>query len=603
MRFIQRIIGTIFGLIELAFCWCHCKLIQPPTIWMMRSIDFIVSRFGLIGVVLESIRTGIGRAFGSSIFTVGKEVTTSSRFKWLRMLCYPVVILFRIPIFFMFAGIRIYERLEISLAESFWLRWLYWILHIVRVGISVVAEFFIGWFSTRAYRVLLFAIPAVILLIPVAFCTVRIPLHSARARASDYRLAAADAWKEKDFEAARLFYRKIQQLGVLTEEAIYQSAETIAEEGDYESAYPQMLELATQSEFNPAKLWIARSLLEGKIELPRDEAITRSQTLTAEVLTVDPENPRARLIQASIFEVKGEYEKALAEYEMVAKRFPQIQIEIVQLLRKMGQTQKANALYSEMVERLEEGDEYVRSTTKIRTLATLLATSGRFAKMEVVVLRGLEEFPNDKRLKRTVTHLYKRLFDQVPDNELRLRMIKLVAELEPEDPTITDRLATLAVSDPDRKDIFEELKPRLEAAGDISASVHAKLGIAAFKREDFATARSHFETVVVAQPDSATAANNLAWLLSKTEPVQLDRALEMANRAVESLPSDSGFRETRGQIYVKMERWKDAIEDLTKALNGMPNEPAIHASLSKAYKRAGNAELARLHQQLATDIQ
>ena len=603
MRFIQRIIGTIFGLIELAFCWFYCKLIQPPANWCLRALDFVVSRFGLIGVALEYIRTSIGHAFGSSIFAVGKEVTTSARFKWLRVLLFPIVVLFRAPIYIMFAGIRIYERLEISLAESFWLRWLYLILHASRVVISVIAEFFVGWFTTRTYRVLLFAIPAIMLLIPVAFCAVRIPLHSARARASHYRLAAVDAWKEKDFEAARLFYRKIQQLGVLTEEAIYQSAETVAEEGDYETAYPQMLELAEQSEFNPAKLWIARSLIEGNIDVDHDEALDQAAAFTAEVLAVEPDNARAQLIQASIYEAKGEYKQALAQLEIVAKRFPQIQIQVVQVLRKMGQVDKANALAAEMVERLEGDGTYERSTTKIRTLATLYASNGRFRKMEEVVSKGLEKYPNDRRLKRSVTQLYSRLFDQVPDHELKLRMINLVAELSPDDPNITDRLATLAVSDPTRKDIFDKLKPRLEAADDISASIHAKLGVAAFKREDYAAARDHFETVVVAQPSSGSAANNLAWLLSKTEPVELDRALEMANRAVKSIPEDSGFRETRGQIYLKMKRWTDAINDLTKALNGMPNDPAIHASLSTAYEKVGDLELARMHKRLSINIQ
>src|SRR5262249_43417847 len=136
-------------------------------------------------------------------------------------------------------------------------------------------------------------------------------------------------------------------------------------------------------------------------------------------------------------------------------------------------------------------------------------------------------------------------------------------------------------------------------------------------------ARVHFERAFDLEPSMLLAANNLAWLLAHEEPTErirvlgavlgsgaartqsypeaanLQRALDMIENVVKQAPKQPSFRETRGQILVKLGRWKEAVSDLEFALPLLPNKRPIHLSLAKAYQELGLAELAQEHRKLA----
>ncbi len=136
-------------------------------------------------------------------------------------------------------------------------------------------------------------------------------------------------------------------------------------------------------------------------------------------------------------------------------------------------------------------------------------------------------------------------------------------------------------------------------AQSLSTELQATLGLAAYQRRDYQAARDHFEQVLRQDPTFAGVANNLAWLLSQTDPVDLERALTMANRAVEADPSNAIFRETRGQILVQLQQWEQAVSDLEFALNGSPDPHEIHLALASAYERLSQPALAQAHRQAA----
>ncbi|MCA9168250.1 MAG: hypothetical protein KDB23_11300, partial [Planctomycetales bacterium] len=108
-------------------------------------------------------------------------------------------------------------------------------------------------------------------------------------------------------------------------------------------------------------------------------------------------------------------------------------------------------------------------------------------------------------------------------------------------------------------------------------------------------ARSWYSRAVEIDPKQDAAVNNLAYLTAHSDPVDLDVALQLANQAVELDPDNSHYRETRGQILILLQQWQAAIDDLTKAVNGMPTKWQIHESLSTAYAKTGNPTLAKAH--------
>ncbi|HJQ81926.1 MAG TPA: tetratricopeptide repeat protein [Lacipirellulaceae bacterium] len=79
----------------------------------------------------------------------------------------------------------------------------------------------------------------------------------------------------------------------------------------------------------------------------------------------------------------------------------------------------------------------------------------------------------------------------------------------------------------------------------------------------------------------------------------IDDALEAVNEALEIRPDEFRFRETRGQVLVRLGRWQEAVQDLEYAANGMPESRDIHRSLAKAYDALGEKQLAQVHHEHA----
>jgi Flp pilus assembly protein TadD len=95
------------------------------------------------------------------------------------------------------------------------------------------------------------------------------------------------------------------------------------------------------------------------------------------------------------------------------------------------------------------------------------------------------------------------------------------------------------------------------------------------------------------------ALNDLAWLLAHHEPIDLERALALVDKAIEIEPRNVHFRDTRGHVLAKLNRWQDAVVELEQAVNGLPGNRGTHAVLAQTYDNLGNKELADAHRSLS----
>ena len=126
-----------------------------------------------------------------------------------------------------------------------------------------------------------------------------------------------------------------------------------------------------------------------------------------------------------------------------------------------------------------------------------------------------------------------------------------------------------------------------------------ELGNAALVREDHATARRHFESLLERRCIQPIALNNLAWILAHHDPIDLSRALSLSELAIAEDSTDR-LRGTRGVILSKMGRFEEAVDDLRTALNANPSHARVyHEALSQAYERLGNQELVLSHRSRA----
>jgi len=115
-------------------------------------------------------------------------------------------------------------------------------------------------------------------------------------------------------------------------------------------------------------------------------------------------------------------------------------------------------------------------------------------------------------------------------------------------------------------------------------------------------AREYLENAIKIRPEHDIASNNLANLLYKLEPVDLDRALSLSESVMKRNPKEPTFLETRGQILARLGKNQEAIADLTKSLEAFPNVPEIHEALSRCYRNIGKADLADAHQKRLAEL-
>ena len=140
---------------------------------------------------------------------------------------------------------------------------------------------------------------------------------------------------------------------------------------------------------------------------------------------------------------------------------------------------------------------------------------------------------------------------------------------------------------------------RLLAKGEATAQVHFALGLDAWDRGAVKEARVHWERANQLAPDLPVIVNNLAWLLYQSGPSELLKALDMINLAITKAPRETNFRDTRGHIFIKMGKFREALEDLEAALPNSPNNAEMHRSLAEVYSQLEMPALADEHKRLA----
>jgi tetratricopeptide (TPR) repeat protein len=159
--------------------------------------------------------------------------------------------------------------------------------------------------------------------------------------------------------------------------------------------------------------------------------------------------------------------------------------------------------------------------------------------------------------------------------------------------------AALLVERSQTAEAIEEYKKVVERKP--SAAVHTLIGMLEEGRNNWAEAEKNYRRALEIAPETAIAANNLAWLLAATQG-NLDEALTLAHAAVERNQTVAGYYDTLGWIYYKKESSAPAVEMLKKAValdeaealkNGGAANSAYRLRLAMALASAGDKPAAR----------
>ena len=190
--------------------------------------------------------------------------------------------------------------------------------------------------------------------------------------------------------------------------------------------------------------------------------------------------------------------------------------------------------------------------------------------------------------------------------EREVARLREALALAPTSRAALTKLANLAAAGDARADA---LLDDLLTGGSATGVVHLAAGLRAVGRGETADARFHFERAFVLDPSLTAAANNLAVLTARGTPAangrpatdpDPGRALGIVDGLLAKFPDQPNFRDTRGEILMRLGRPEEALPDLEAALaGGLAGRPELHERLAEAYAGLGRESLAAAHRRRA----
>jgi len=517
-----------------------------------------------------------------------------------------------------------------ALAERVFPRRLFWPFHWLAEQMErfVFEAFDFGteWFYSRDFRKLIWATPAVLLSAPLVIALVMGVLYSPNQKIRHYEIARQAAIEADDHERAQFLLTRLSQLGYRHEKkAQFAAAMALLDENKKEEAVAAVRELAPESEpgFAEAHLWLAAAVLDGQLE---SEAPWASiETHANHALQLEPNHPLAKRFLLECKMQAGKIDEAVAEMDELKETFPDLNAELAHQFAIRGELEKARkcardavkfheSLLAETEQQAEQQaaqqpDQPTEQTNDAQAESDSLTSKGylRIAQayqltnreeQEIALLRkALQVYPDSEAIRVTLIDRLEQLTrDFRLSNTKDTEYLRHLLQVSPLHKRGMNQVIAMARENGEREQAFLQslasdptTPPMLtKALGDVHLSL-----------KQYEQAKVLYVLTCERDAKMAYSWNNLAWLYSNADPIDLQKSLEHTDRAL-AAKEDANFYETRGQILMKMKRWDEALENLEQAIRrAVPNPENAHRSLAMIYDELNQPEQAAAHRAIA----
>ena len=151
-------------------------------------------------------------------------------------------------------------------------------------------------------------------------------------------------------------------------------------------------------------------------------------------------------------------------------------------------------------------------------------------------------------------------------------------EADPLNPNISGDIAQLLpLKIKPSKKLLDILKQQIEA-GITSVSAHILLAEGYFAFGNMKEAMRNWEFALVKDPNNITVLNNLALVLAKTSDANVERSLNMLNKALSLSPGNAEILDSLGDVLFNADRFKESINKYELSLK---NDPKRHRNQKK----------------------
>ncbi len=486
-----------------------------------------------------------------------------------------------------------------------------WYLFYPLIAISRFAWEFM---STRRWLVSsLWLAPLIVIVIPVMFITWRNVISRPHDIQKTYQNALEDALIAKDYQLAGMYAQKLEQLQTRRDRAGLTSAMTLASQGRTWETYQLLQSIADPDQPGDAAAhyWSARLILTDpkvrqQLELTNDELTELAEKHLA-ILNRSAVNRNLVLyLEGLVMYHRGHFQQALDQLKPINRTMidaAALSMNLNNLLSRRSDAEQNAVDVHRLLNEAKEKQEL--DSLQYFWLAQACELLAKESEFDQIAIEWIEKFPDDQIAKDANVRRCLKEFDrQIPQLtedaiastvEIMVQAAAIVSESGRD--LIRQRISSVARRR-QQNAVYENWFQQL-AARELPGYLYEHLGVLEMFAENWEQAKPLLEKATTMTPDSFSAWNSRAFLLSKIDPDQLDEALTCADRAVELNPLAPEARDVRGFIQLKLKQWEKAVEDLEIALNGTQNPQAIHAALAEAYQQLGNEPLAVAHKRLA----
>jgi len=469
------------------------------------------------------------------------------------------------------------------------------------LGMVIVHSFrvTVGWLFQRKVRYLLLGLPALLGLMGLGTLGVFAAMDNRIDKATKFRKLATTSFQEEDFNKALICYQRLAILKQERPEDQHGMAITLAKlnQPDQAQAILETLAPPDKQGHGPSHFEVARSIL-GKPEIKKEDADQAEKHLLR-AIQADEKNSQARALLGQLYLATNRPREALEHLPKALDR-PEARMPCLQMYLRMGKQAEAKRIAEIMLGDARFFAKNNLDNHQARFIWADLAILLEQYDEALAILRdglAIQDRPEYRRLLATLFLNQSEGLAKQPGNTSakRIELLQKALEQDPSNPVLLNRLGELSKGKGAEAEKTREMLLQLASSNKASATVHFLLGTDAFERGKPTEAKFHWDRALEMSPQMVLAMNNLAWLLSTEKPPQMDRALALIDSALKLDPKNPRLLGTRGNIYRKMGKYKEALNDLQASLQVYDNSPDQHEALADVYQKLGADDMAKSH--------
>lgn len=474
-------------------------------------------------------------------------------------------------------------------------------------------SFFLRFIESRSFIPLLQGTPALIATVSVCATLLLAPTPQQQLGSVVAKMQALQ--DDQQFEGAEWYGRKALLLDPANENRRYSHALLLDNLGRTEECNTMMANLANSSKYVPAIEWLCQR----EFERIRENAFrdTSSDELILHWLNVilqqQPRKVEANFLLGSLHLARRRFSTAIPPLVIVAEDGPQFGPGLIALASAYNGNQQLS-LAQRFAGRAADAFEAERRTrpsdeSLLMQSVQALTLAARESKAIVQVDEYLKlDSSKLKQMRWLQGDVYaawtrRRMQEEAGSAQGLAEAAQLVFRglaIAPGNPRVVEQLAVVACDPEMIDDDFEAKLLNALDAGAPPAMIHFILGTRQLLQNRAAEAEKHFSIAQEQQQAMPGLLNNLAEVMMLDESPDVQQALTLVEKAIDLMPNQPHFFDTRGKIHLHEGEFLKAIADFERVLVEKELRSGAHEKLAEAYAGIGDSAMESRHKALAS---